>query len=68
MIIQRKILGLFAGIIPNGEYEAGRVLFWDQGTCELIEKTAEKISFSLKGEKLKGNSSLLRLMGNRGRS
>jgi bifunctional non-homologous end joining protein LigD len=49
------------GIIPNGEYGAGKVLIWDHGTYELIEKKSDKISFSLKGEKLKGDFSLLRL-------
>jgi len=51
----------FEGMIPKGEYGAGRVLIWDYGTYELIEKTADKMSFSLKGKKLNGNFSLLRL-------
>lgn len=51
----------FEGMIPKGEYGAGKVLIWDYGTYELIEKTAHKMSFSLKGEKLNGDFSLLRL-------
>ena len=51
----------FEGVIPEGEYGAGQVLIWDKGTYELQEKKVDKISFSLEGEKLKGNFTLLRL-------
>jgi len=51
----------FEGNIPNGEYGAGHVLIWDRGTYELREKKADKISFFLKGEKVNGDFSLLRL-------
>jgi DNA ligase D-like protein (predicted 3'-phosphoesterase) len=51
----------FEGDIPNGGYGAGQVLIWDKGTYELQEKKVDKISFSLEGEKLKGNFTLLRL-------
>ncbi len=51
----------FEGMIPKGEYGAGKVLIWDSGTYELIERTADKISFSLEGRKLNGGFSLVRL-------
>lgn len=56
----------FEGIIPEGQYGAGPVVIWDRGTYELTEKKANKISFLLAGEKLKGGFALTRLQG-RGR-
>ena len=53
----------FEGIIPDGQYGAGPVVIWDSGTYELKEKTADKISFILEGEKLKGGFTLARLKG-----
>ncbi len=51
----------FEGLIPKGEYGGGAVVIWDRGTYELIEQREDKISFVLKGEKLKGGFSLTRL-------
>jgi bifunctional non-homologous end joining protein LigD len=51
----------FEGVIPDGEYGAGQVLIWDHGTYKLLGKKEGKISFSLDGQKLKGNFTLLRL-------
>lgn len=53
----------FEGIIPDGQYGAGPVVIWDNGTYELKEKKADKISFDLKGKKLKGGFTLTRLKG-----
>ncbi len=53
----------FEGIIPDGQYGAGPVVIWDNGTYELKEKKADKISFDLKGKKLKGGFTLARLKG-----
>ncbi len=53
----------FEGDIPSGEYGAGRVSIWDQGTYKVLEKEADKISFSLEGMKLRGNFTLFRLKG-----
>jgi len=50
----------FKGIIPEGMYGAGRVLIWDKGTYELIEKTKDKIEFVMKGKKMKGRYALVR--------
>ena len=44
----------FHGVIPAGQYGAGRVLIWDKGTYQLLEKTAKAIKVNLKGKKLKG--------------
>jgi bifunctional non-homologous end joining protein LigD len=51
----------FEGIIPDGNYGTGPVVVWDMGEFELVENkdpnmalTSGKISFNLKGKKLKG--------------
>jgi len=53
--------GDFEGIIPEGEYGAGRVVIWDGGTYGLLEQTGDKIVFSMEGNKLRGNFALVRL-------
>jgi len=60
--------GEFEGIIPQGQYGAGAVLIWDSGEF-LPEGTAEaalkkgRLSFTLKGKKLKGGFSLILMKG-----
>ena len=67
----------FEGNIPEGNYGAGNVIVWDNGTYEPADKnhkaTAEKklkadfhkghLSFILKGKKLKGEFALVKLKG-----
>jgi len=65
----------FEGTIPEGNYGAGNVIVWDNGTYTSDEKTASdekqllsdlekgRLSFVLKGEKLKGEFSLVKLHG-----
>jgi DNA ligase D-like protein (predicted 3'-phosphoesterase) len=53
----------FKGIIPKGEYGAGEVKIFDKGNYKLIEKDENKIVFKLKGKKLKGIYTLLKLKG-----
>lgn len=50
----------FEGIIPEGEYGAGKVKIWDKGTYKLIEKTKTKIEFELKGKILNGKYVLVK--------
>ena len=57
----------FEGIIPKGEYGGGTVVIWDRGTFEPVEQTADKISFILRGEKLKGEFTLTRLKTSKGK-
>jgi DNA ligase D-like protein (predicted 3'-phosphoesterase) len=51
----------FEGIIPEGEYGAGKVEIWDKGNFIPIELDDTKIIFSIKGEKLKGDYCLIKL-------
>jgi DNA ligase D-like protein (predicted 3'-phosphoesterase) len=50
----------FHGTIPEGNYGAGKVIIWDKGRYELIEKTSKKIIFELHGKKLKGKYCLIK--------
>jgi DNA ligase D-like protein (predicted 3'-phosphoesterase) len=51
---------LFEGEIPEGEYGAGLVTLWDRGTYDAVKVTENKIVFTIRGERLKGNYCLLR--------
>ncbi len=58
----------FEGVIPAGNYGAGQVIVWDRGTYRLAEGTnpsAEihkgKIKFILRGRKLTGMFTLVRM-------
>src|SRR5579872_3562607 len=60
----------FEGIIPEGNYGAGEVIVWDQGTYRLAEGTdpaAEigkgKIKFVMSGKKMHGEFTLVRIRG-----
>jgi len=68
----------FEGIIPEGNYGAGTVMIWDQGTYEPLEPAGTKeemekgllkalrsgsLKFRLKGKKLKGEFALVRTKG-----
>ncbi len=52
----------FEGVIPQGEYGAGSIMVWDLGTYEVVEGNYWKgrLSFFLKGKKLKGEWTLER--------
>jgi DNA ligase D-like protein (predicted 3'-phosphoesterase) len=50
----------FHGIIPEGNYGAGKVEIFDNGKYELIEKSPKKILFELHGKKLNGKYVLLK--------
>lgn len=42
----------FEGEIPKGEYGAGTMSIWDSGTYEAEEWTAEKVTVTLRGERV----------------
>lgn len=50
----------FKGIIPEGNYGAGKVEIWDKGKYVLKNKSSKKIEFNLKGKKLIGNYVLIK--------
>ncbi len=50
----------FHGTIPEGNYGAGKVEIWDNGTYELIEKDPKKLEIKLHGKKLNGNYVLIK--------
>ena len=65
----------FEGIIPGGNYGAGQVIVWDEGTYTLAEGTdpvAEiangKIKFILRGKKLRGMFTLVKIKSKGGES
>jgi len=51
----------FEGTIPKGEYGAGTVEIWDKGTYAIKDRSTDKIVFTLHGQRLKGNYTLIRL-------
>lgn len=53
----------FEGVIPEGEYGAGRVTIWDRGTYRLKNRTDDKIEFFLDGKKSTGRFVLIRFKG-----
>ena len=50
----------FKGIIPEGNYGAGKVEIWDKGTYELKYQDSKKIEIILHGKKLKGHYILVK--------
>ncbi len=52
--------GTFEGIIPEGEYGAGTVKIWDQGTYITHTWTEEKIHITINGKKLNGGYELIK--------
>lgn len=61
----------FEGVIPEGNYGAGNVIIWDQGTWEFIEPGDDpatavrkgKLTFRLHGKKLFAEWALIKLRG-----
>ncbi len=56
----RSYIG-FEGEIPEGQYGAGTVKIWDKGPYKVLNKSEDKIFVELKGEKMKGKFSLIKL-------
>ncbi len=52
--------GSFEGTIPKGEYGAGTVEIWDEGTYDLLEWNDQTIGFILHGQRLQGSYALVR--------
>jgi bifunctional non-homologous end joining protein LigD len=58
--------GGYEGIIPDGQYGAGPVVIWDEGSYELVEWSHDLIEFTLKGRRLQGGFALVRLKKGKG--
>ncbi len=56
----------FEGIIPEGEYGAGKVEIWDRGTFNVEKWDENEIVVHIHGEKLKGRYCLIRFKGQEG--
>jgi bifunctional non-homologous end joining protein LigD len=52
--------GSFEGTIPEGQYGAGTVELWDEGTYDLVKWSDKEIDFILHGRRLEGPYSLIR--------
>jgi bifunctional non-homologous end joining protein LigD len=53
----------FEGEIPEGQYGAGTMRIWDQGTYELEKWTAGKVMLDFAGEKVRGRYAIFRTRG-----
>jgi len=53
----------FKGVIPEGQYGAGKVEIWDRGTWVPESMGKKKIVFELKGQQLKGRFALINFRG-----
>jgi len=53
----------FQGIIPEGQYGAGKVEIWDKGTYSIEERTTDKLIVNINGERLKGRYCLVKFKG-----
>lgn len=51
----------FEGVIPEGEYGAGKVEIWDQGAYLSLESNPGKRIIEIKGHKLFGRYALIKL-------
>jgi len=51
--------GKFQGEIPEGQYGAGKVSIWDNGTYDLTLRKPKEIGFELHGRKLHGKYALV---------
>ena len=55
----------YEGIIPDGQYGSGVVVIWDSGEYELLKGDIQegRIEFYLKGKKLNGVFTLIKMSG-----
>lgn len=53
----------FEGVIPEGNYGAGSVEIWDEGTFEIEENEKDKLVIHVNGKKLEGRYCLIRFKG-----
>ena len=56
--------GGFEGIIPKGEYGAGKVIIWDSGTYEAEKFREDEVIVNLHGNRISGRYALIQTNGN----
>jgi bifunctional non-homologous end joining protein LigD len=49
----------FAGVIPEGQYGAGTVEIWDNGTYVLQKRMDKQLEFTLRGKRFSGEYALI---------
>lgn len=54
----------FEGVIPGGQYGAGQVAIWDRGTYALKYDGKDKIEIIMRGEKMRGQYTLVQTHNN----
>ena len=59
--------GTFEGEIPEGQYGAGKVSIWDNGTYDLKLRKPDEIAFELHGRRLQGEYALVLMKKERDR-
>ena len=50
---------LFEGEIPKGNYGAGKVKIWDNGTFDVLENSKKKLAVNIHGSRLRGKYCLI---------
>lgn len=55
--------GSFEGIIPNGEYGAGKVVIWDAGTYDAEKFRDDEVIVNLRGTRISGRYALIQTNG-----
>ncbi len=55
--------GGFQGVIPKGEYGAGKVIIWDSGTYEAEKFQDDEVIVNLHGDKVSGRYALIQTKG-----
>lgn len=56
----------FEGGIPEGQYGAGTVSIWDEGTFEIVQKKPKSLKLVLRGNKLSGEYHLVHTTSRKG--
>ncbi len=59
--------GSFEGVIPEGNYGAGKVSIWDEGNYILNERKPNSMKITLEGRKIRGEYALVHFKKDKGK-
>jgi bifunctional non-homologous end joining protein LigD len=59
--------GSFEGVIPEGNYGAGKVSIWDEGNYILNERKPSSMKITLEGRKIRGEYALVHFKKDKGK-